>query len=211
MSSFTLPRKWQGASVWALYAVGLAPAIWSFYLGATGSLGADPVKTFERSLGLWALRFIIATLAVSPLRELGGPNLIRYRRALGLLAFYYALMHFTAYMVLDQRLDLHAVIADIIKRPYITIGMASLVMLVPLALTSNSYSIRKLGHNWNRLHKLVYLIAAGAALHFAMLVKVITLEPAIYIAIVALLLAYRPLRPYLKRRKKQRSVHQPAQ
>lgn len=87
MASFALPRKWQSASVWALYAAGLIPAGWYFYLGATGSLGADPVKTFERTLGLWALRFLIATLAVSPLRELGGPNLLRYRRALGLLTF----------------------------------------------------------------------------------------------------------------------------
>ena len=203
MAGFTLPKKWQGASVWALYAIGMMPAVFTFYLGATGSLGADPVKTFERTLGLWALRFLIATLAVSPLRDLTGINLLRYRRALGLLTFYYALMHFGAYMLLDQRLDLQAVIADIVKRPYITIGMACLLLLVPLAVTSNGYSIRKLGRKWNRLHKLVYLIAAGAALHFAMLVKVISLEPFVYISIVALLLAYRIVRPWLSHRRKK--------
>lgn len=119
-------------------------------------------------------------------------------------------MHFSAYMVLDQRLNFTAVIADIVKRPYITIGMACLLLLTPLALTSNSYSIRKLGQNWNRLHKLVYLIAAGAALHFAMLVKVITMEPFIYILVIAVLLAYRPLRPYLSQRRKRQRQSQPA-
>ncbi|MDO9416931.1 protein-methionine-sulfoxide reductase heme-binding subunit MsrQ [Pararhizobium sp.] len=205
ISSFTLPKRYHSASIWALYAIGLAPAVWTFYLGATGQLGADPVRTFERFLGLWALRFLILTLAITPLRDLAGINWLRYRRALGLLAFYYALMHLSVYMILDQALNLSAVIADVIKRPYITIGMASFLLLVPLAVTSNTWSIRRLGGNWNRLHKLIYLIAAGAALHFAMLVKVITLEPAIYIALVALLLAWRPIRPRYNRWKRAQS------
>jgi hypothetical protein len=97
----------------AIYAVGLIPAIWTFYLGLTDALGADPQKTLERTLGLWALRFLIIGLAISPLRQVGGPNLIRWRRAVGLLAFYYAAMHLSVYMLLDQGLDWTAIWADI--------------------------------------------------------------------------------------------------
>ncbi|WP_420963704.1 protein-methionine-sulfoxide reductase heme-binding subunit MsrQ [Brucella sp. IR073] len=181
--------------VWALYGVGFLPALWSFYLGSTGGLGADPVKAFEHALGLWALRFLILTLMVSPLRDLFSINLLRYRRALGLLAFYYAAMHFSVYMILDQALDLDAVVADIVKRPFITIGMASLVLLVPLAVTSNSWSIRRLGRNWVLLHRLVYLAAAGGAIHFILSKKTWQAEPVIYAAIIAALLLWRAVRP----------------
>ena len=146
----------------------------------------------ERTLGLWALRFLILTLAITPLRRLGGPSLIRYRRTLGLLAFYYALMHLSVYLVLDKDLDLAAIWADIVKRPYITVGMLAFTILVPLAVTSNNTSIRRLGGAaWARLHKLVYVAIAAAALHFIMLVKVWAVEPLIYAAIVAVLLGYR--------------------
>ncbi|PYE88365.1 protein-methionine-sulfoxide reductase heme-binding subunit MsrQ [Phyllobacterium leguminum] len=193
------------AFVWALYGVGLLPALWAFYLGSTGGLGADPVKEFEHRLGLWALRFIILTLMVSPLRDIFSINLLRYRRALGLLAFYYVLMHFSVYMILDQALDLNAVIADIAKRPFITIGMASLALLVPLAVTSNAWSIRRLGANWVKLHRLIYVAAAGGALHFMLSLKTWRPEPIIYAAIIAILLAWRILRPYfLKWRKSMR-------
>lgn len=117
----TLPRRYHSASIWMLYVIGLCPAAWYFYLAATGGLGFNPVKEFEHLLGIWALRFIIATLAITPLRDLAGINWIRYRRALGLLAFYYVLMHFSVYALLDLRLDLGAVGGDIVKRPYITI------------------------------------------------------------------------------------------
>ena len=129
----------------AIYIVGLQPALWTFYLGVVDQLGADPQKTLERTLGLWALRFLILCLAITPLRRLGGPNLVRYRRALGLLAFYYAAMHLSVYMLLDQGLDLAAIWADIIKRPYITVGMLAFAILVPLAVTSNAPMIRRLG------------------------------------------------------------------
>ncbi|MGO7427405.1 protein-methionine-sulfoxide reductase heme-binding subunit MsrQ, partial [Rhizobium ruizarguesonis] len=154
-----MPKRWQPASVWLLYVVGLLPAAWTFYLGATDQLGADTVKTFELFLGLWTIRFLILTLAVSPARELFGWNYLRYRRALGLLTFYYALMHFTVYMVLDQAMDIAAVINDVLKRPFIMFGMAALAMLIPLAVTSNNFSIRRLGKNWIWLHRLVYIIA----------------------------------------------------
>jgi len=203
IASAAAPR-WKSASVWLLYLVGLAPAAWQFYLGATGNLGADPVKTFELFLGLWAVRFLILTLAVSPVRELFGLNLIRYRRALGLLCFYYALMHFSAYLVLDQRLMISAVVADVTKRPFIMLGMAALTLLVPLALTSNAYSIQRLGRNWTRLHKLVYLIAVLGALHFSLATKVLSAEQYLYFSAIALLLGYRVVRPYLKARRKNR-------
>src|SRR5262249_1457047 len=149
----------------AIYILGMLPAVSTFYLGLTDQLGADPQKTLERTLGLWALRFLIVCLAVTPLRRLGGPNLVRYRRALGLLAFYYAAMHLTVYGVLDQGLNVAAIWADIVKRPYITIGMLAFLILVPLALTSNAPMIRRLGTAaWQRLHRLVYVAGARLSL-----------------------------------------------
>jgi sulfoxide reductase heme-binding subunit YedZ len=193
-----LPRKLHGPSIWALYAFGLVPAVWYFYQGATGGLGVNPVKTFEHLLGIWALRFIIATLAITPLRDLFGINWLRYRRALGLLAFYYVAMHFLVWLVLDRGLDFGSIAGDIAKRPYITIGMVCLISLVPLALTSNNWSIRRLGQRWNKLHRLIYPVALGGALHYLLAVKSMTLQPFVHIALVALLLAYRPLRkPFL--------------
>lgn len=198
----SLPKRLHGPSVWALYIIGLVPAAYAFYLGATGQLPGNPVKEFEHLLGIWALRFLIATLAITPLRDLFGINWLRYRRALGLLAFYYVLLHFLTYMVLDQSLNISAIVADIIKRPFITIGMAALVMLVPLALTSNAWSIRRLGQRWNTLHRLAYVITAAGALHFAMSVKVVGPEQAIYLALVALVLGWRAVRkPYLRRKR----------
>ncbi len=175
----------------AIYIVGMVPAVWYFYAGINNQLGADPLNVLERALGLWALRFLVAGLAITPLRRIGGPNLIRYRRAIGLLAFYYAALHLTTYLVLDQGLDLAAIWADIVKRPYITVGMLAFIVLVPLAVTSNGPSIRRLGARWNKLHRLVYVAAAAGALHFIMLVKVWPLEPLIYAALVAGLLLFR--------------------
>ncbi len=200
--SFSLPKRWQPASVWALYAVGLLPAAWTFYLGASDQLGADPVKTFELFLGLWTIRFLILTLAVSPVRDLLGWNYLRYRRALGLLTFYYALMHFTVYMVLDQALDLSAVLDDVLKRPFIMFGMAGLALLVPLAVTSNNFSIRKMGMKWIWLHKLIYIIAAAGALHFALSTKILDVEQYIYVGLIILLILYRSWRPIAKSRKR---------
>ena len=166
----------------AIYIAGMVPAVWTFYLGLTDQLGADPQNTLERTLGLWALRFLIVALAITPLRRLGGPSLIRYRRAIGLLAFYYACLHLTVYLVLDKGLDLAAIWADIVKRPYITVGMLAFTILVPLAVTSNNAMVRRLGSRaWQRLHRLVYVATAAAAIHFVMLVKSWwTPEPAIY-------------------------------
>lgn len=199
-------RFWRSGSIWLLYAVGFVPAVWYFYLGATGQIPGNSVKEFEHILGIWALRFLLATLAVTPLRDLAGVNLIRYRRALGLLAFWYVVMHFLTYMILDQSLNLAAIVEDIAKRPFITIGMACLAMLLPLAATSNSFSIRKLGARWGKLHRLVYVIVLGGALHFAMSVKVVTAEPFIYMALAILLVLYRPARPHIMRWRRQRKL-----
>src|SRR5688500_15969236 len=127
----TPPRR--AAANWnyirtGIYWLGAMPAVWTFYLAVADRLGADPMKTLEQTLGLWALRFLIVSLAITPLRRLGGPNLLRYRRAFGLLAFFYALTHLLVYMVLDQGLDLVAIGRDILKRPYITIGMAAFLI-----------------------------------------------------------------------------------
>lgn len=203
VSSASASRLWRAGGVWALYAAGFVPAVWYFYLGATGQIPGNVVKEFEHLLGIWALRFLIAALAVTPLRDLAGVNLMRYRRALGLLAFWYVTMHFATYMILDQNLNFSAILADIAKRPFITIGMACFVLLIPLALTSNAFSIRRLGPNWNRLHRLSYVIVLGGATHYAMSVKVVTAEPFVYLLLAVVLVAYRLVRPAILRRRRQ--------
>ncbi len=201
------PAKLALASIppWLLYPVGLAPAVWYFYLGVADQLGADPLKTLERTLGVWALRFLIAALAITPLRQSFGINLLRYRRQLGLLAFYYVVLHLTTYLVLDQGLDFGAIWADIMKRWYITIGMTGFALLVPLAVTSNNASIRRLGGRaWRRLHWLVYGAIALAAWHFIMVVKSWPSRPLVYASIVLALLLYRVVRRLLQSERKRR-------
>lgn len=200
--------NWRPASVWTLYALGLAPAMWQFYLGAAGGLGADPVKTFELFLGLWTIRFLLLTLAVTPVRDLFGWNLLRYRRALGLLTFYYALMHVAVYAILDQALIFPAIVEDVVKRPFIMFGMAGLVLLVPLAATSNNFSIRRMGRKWTWLHRLVYATAICGALHYALSTKVLSGEQYFYIGLIVLLLGFRIARPVLIQ--KRRAARKPA-
>lgn len=179
-----------------VYAVGLAPAVWTFALAFADALGPDPAKTLERTLGLWALRFLVAGLAITPLMKLGGINLVRYRRAIGLIAFYYAALHLTAYAAFDLGLDWPSIWRDIVKRPYIAIGFAGFVILIPLAVTSSDRMIRRLGAvAWRRLHRLTYLAAIAATTHHLLLVKVVTLEPLAYAGSIMLLLALRLLPP----------------
>ena len=187
----------------AVYLVGASPGAWVFYEGFTDQLGADPVNTLERTLGLWALRFLVIGLAITPLRRLGGPNLVRYRRAIGLLAFFYAASHLCTYVYYDLELDFSAVWKEIVKRPYITVGFAAFLILVPLAITSNNAMIKRLGGpNWNRLHKLVYAASALGAIHYLMVVKTWKIgsgTPIIYAVLVLALLAFR-LVVYLQKR-----------
>lgn len=205
MASFTLSARQKSFSVWALYAVGLLPGLYAFYLGIVGDLGADPVREFEHRLGLWALRLLCLGLAVTPLRDLLKINLIAYRRALGLLAFYYVLAHFAIYLTLDRGLIFSSILGDILKRPYIMLGMLGLILLIPLAVTSNRWSIRKLGSKWNTLHKASYVVLAAGLLHFVLSRKSFTLEPATYTAIVIVLLGYRLIRPKIMAAKRKKS------
>ncbi|MGQ8630758.1 protein-methionine-sulfoxide reductase heme-binding subunit MsrQ [Agrobacterium sp. DKPNP3] len=200
----SLPKRYQPAAIWALYVIGLAPGVWYFYLAATGGLGFNPVKDFEHLLGIWALRFLCLGLLVTPLRDLFNLNLIAYRRALGLIAIYYVLAHFTVYLVLDRGLVFSSIADDILKRPYIMLGMAGLIMLLPLALTSNRWSIRELGSRWNTLHKLVYLVLIVGVLHFVLARKSITLEPMFYISTMMVLLGYRLVRKPILQYKRAR-------
>jgi methionine sulfoxide reductase heme-binding subunit len=187
----------------AIYIAGMMPAMWYFTCGLTDQLGADPQKTLERLLGLWALRFLVLTLAITPLRRLGLYNLVRYRRAIGLVAFYYGVLHLAVYTGLDQGFDLSAIFADIIKRPYITVGMLAFAILVPLAITSNAPMIRRLGGGtWQKLHRWVYVAAVAAAIHFTMVVKAWPVEPLIYGALIAGLLLFRLV---LRLQKQQRT------
>jgi sulfoxide reductase heme-binding subunit YedZ len=158
------------------------------------SLGANPIEELIHQLGKWGLKFLLITLAVTPLRKLTGWNwLIRFRRMLGLFAFFYVLLHFLVYAGLDQRFGLAVIIEDIAKRPFITIGMAALLLLLPLALTSTKGMMRRLGKRWQKLHRLVYVIAILGVWHFYWQVKLDTLEALIYVSILAVLLGYRLL------------------
>jgi sulfoxide reductase heme-binding subunit YedZ len=163
--------------------------------GVSGmSLGANPIEELIHRLGKWGLNFLLITLAVTPVRKLTGMNwLIRFRRMLGLFAFFYLLMHFLAYAGLDQRFDLPVIVEDIVERPYITIGISALLLLVPLAVTSTNAMMRRLGSRWQKLHRLIYLIAMLGVVHFYWQVKKDILEPLIYISILAVLLGYRLL------------------
>ncbi|MBC2773973.1 protein-methionine-sulfoxide reductase heme-binding subunit MsrQ [Rhizobium sp. AQ_MP] len=201
-----LPARYKPASIWVLYAVGLMPGLYAFYLGIYGGLGADPVRAFEHLLGLWAFRFLCLGLAVTPLRDLFGINLIAYRRALGLIAFYYVLAHFAVYLTLDRGMILSSIAGDLLKRPYIMLGMAGLLMLIPLALTSNQWSIRRLGPRWNRLHKLTYPILIVAILHYALSLKVIDPEAAFYIVVTIVLIGYRLVRPKIMERRRAKRM-----
>ena len=158
------------------------------------SLGANPIEELIHQLGKWGLKFLLITLAVTPLRKLMGWNwLIRFRRMLGLFAFFYVLLHFLVYAGLDQRFELTAIIEDIAERPYITIGVSALLLLLPLAVTSTKGMMRRLGKRWQKLHRLVYVIAILGVWHFYWQVKLDTLEALIYVSILAVLLGYRLL------------------
>ncbi|MEC8667747.1 MAG: protein-methionine-sulfoxide reductase heme-binding subunit MsrQ [Pseudomonadota bacterium] len=183
---------------WVLYIVGAVPPIWLFIAGLTGGLGVDPVKAMEHQMGEWALWLLIAGLCITPLRRFAGINLLRFRRAIGLLAFFYIVGHLLVWLVLDVQI-LSQIWRDILKRPYITIGMGAFVLLIPLAVTSNNLSIRRMGARWRQLHKLVYLAAVLGAVHFVMLVKGFQYEPLIYLGVVLALLALRL--PILSRRR----------
>jgi sulfoxide reductase heme-binding subunit YedZ len=184
----------------------LALLVWNVWHGHTS---ANPAEDILLTTGIWALRFLLATLAITPMRRLTGWNrLIQYRRMLGLMAFFYACVHLTSYLAFDRLFQFDEIAADIAKRPFITLGMLAFALMVPLAVTSTKGWIRRLGRRWQALHRLVYLSAIAAALHFIWKVKVVVGEPIYYAAVLAILLVFRlyvRLGPALRGR--QRPTH----
>ena len=175
----------------------------AFSLAGLG-LGANPIEELLHELGRWGLKLLLLTLLITPLRRWTGWNwLIGFRRMLGLFAFFYVVLHFAVYAILDQGLDMSAIIEDVLKRPYITLGMAGLLMLIPLAATSTRAMMRRLGKRWQKLHRLIYVIAIVAVWHFYWQVKLDTLEPAVYALILAGLLGVRVFYARKSRLRKQ--------
>ena len=184
----------------ALFVAALVPVAWLVWAAFTGHLGVNPAETIQLQTGRWALRFLLITLTVTPVRRVTGWNaVIQYRRMLGLFAFFYATLHFTSYIVLDQYFAFDAMMGDVIKRPFITVGFAAFVLMLPLALTSTKGWIRRLGRRWQTLHRLVYLSALCAVVHFAWKVKVIVGEPVLYAGVLTVLLGFRAVRAFRKR------------
>jgi methionine sulfoxide reductase heme-binding subunit len=176
----------------AVYLLGLVPLAWLVGLGFTGGLGADPVKAVEHSLGLTGLQLIVAGLCVTPLRAVTGISLLRFRRALGLMAFLYVTLHLLVWVLLDLQLRWAEMGADIVKRPYILAGFIGFLLMVPLAATSNDRAVRRMGAlAWRQLHRLTYGVALAGAIHFLWLVKTWRAEPVVYLAAILALLAVR--------------------
>jgi sulfoxide reductase heme-binding subunit YedZ len=175
------------------FAASLGPLAYLVSGAMQGGLGANPIETITRSTGVWTLRFMLITLAVTPLRRLSGWNeLIRFRRMLGLFAFFYGTLHLVTYVWLDQFFDWAAIVKDVAKRPFITAGFSAYVLLVPLALTSTAGMIRRLGGRaWRRLHRLAYAAAALGVVHYWWLVKADIRPPRNYAIVLALLLLVR--------------------
>ena len=176
--------------VWLVWLAGLMPSVWFLYLGLTGGLGVEPIKALEHELGKVALQLLVVGLAITPMRRYLGLNLIRFRRAIGLLTFTYVVLHLLVWLVLDVQ-DLARVWADIVKRPYVTIGFVAFVLMIPLAVTSNNLSVRRLGPQWRRLHRLTYVVAVLGAVHFIWLSKGFQIEPLVYLGVILTLLVLR--------------------
>ncbi len=188
-----------------IFAASLIPLAWVVWGASTDNLGANPIDEIQLQTGRWALRFLALSLAISPLRRLTGWNsVIRYRRTFGLFAFFYATLHLINFIAIDKFFDVGDIVEDIAKHLYITVGMATWLALVPLALTSTRSSIRRLGgRRWNRLHQLVYVAAIGGTVHYLWAVKKDTLYPLLYFALFAVLLGYRAWMWLAKRQQPQ--------
>jgi sulfoxide reductase heme-binding subunit YedZ len=175
-----------------VFLLALVPAGYLGYRTYTNDLGVNPAETLQLETGEWALKFLIITLAVTPVRRLTGWNrVIQFRRMLGLFAFFYACLHFLTYIVLDKYFAFGEMMADVVKRPFITAGFVAFVAMVPLAITSTNGWIRRLGRRWQVLHRLIYVSGAAAAVHFVWKVKVVIGEPIYYALAIALLLGFR--------------------
>jgi sulfoxide reductase heme-binding subunit YedZ len=176
----------------AAFGVCLIPFGQLLYNGYQGDLGANPIETITRFTGSWALIILFASLSITPLRRLTGwTDLIKFRRMLGLFAFFYVLLHFSTFLVLDHFFDFDRIGKDIVKRPYVTVGFTGFILMIPLAITSTAKMIRRLGKRWQQLHRLVYLVGIAGVIHFYWLVKSDIRRPAQYGAVLAVLLGYR--------------------
>lgn len=170
----------------------LTPFAWLVTRVLTGRLGINPVEDLELTTGIWALRFLVFTLLVTPVRRLTGWNrLIQYRRMLGLFTFFYAFLHVSTYVGVDQFFAFRLIVKDVVKRPFITMGFIAFVLMVPLAVTSTKGWIRRLGRRWQVLHRLIYISAVCAAIHYLWKVKVMIGSPVYYAAAIGALLAFR--------------------
>ncbi|NQV13834.1 sulfoxide reductase heme-binding subunit YedZ [bacterium] len=175
-----------------VFTAALLPVAYLIFGLVGDKLGANPIETLLHKTGFWTLTFLMITLSVSPVRKLSNWNkIIKFRRMLGLFAFFYACLHFTIYLGLDRQFEWQEIVEDLSKRPYITIGFTALVMLVPLAITSTKGWIRKLGKRWQKLHRLIYVIATAGVVHFWWLVKKDITEPLIFALILSLLMTFR--------------------
>lgn len=185
----------------AVFVAALLPVLWAVWQGMSGDLGANPIETITHRTGDWTLRFLLLTLTVTPLRRWTGWNwLQRLRRMLGLYAFFYAVLHLTTYLWLDKFFLWGEIAADILERPFITVGFASFLILVPLAATSTKGMMRRLSRRWGQLHRGVYAAVILGVLHFWWLVKADIREPAIYAGLTALLLGLRVWWAWARRR-----------
>jgi len=183
-----------------LFLLASLPAAWLLLDALNGNLSANPVEDLTYRSGDWALRFLLITLAISPLKAATGwASLIRYRRMLGLFAFFYVLLHFLVWLALDHYWEFSEIAGDIVKRPYITVGFSAFIMLFLLAVTSNRKAMRKLGRNWKKLHQLVYPAAVLGVLHYLWLVKADMQQPLIYAGILVLLLLFRRFKSMAKK------------
>lgn len=195
MARFTPSPRAVGAIKAVLFVVALLPLarLAAGVVAFPDWLGANPAEYITRSVGDWTLRFLLLTLAVTPLRRLTGWHwLLRLRRMLGLFAFFYGVVHFASYIAFDHVFVIGEILKDIVKRPFITVGVAALLLMTPLAITSTNAMVRRLGaRRWTALHRLVYPIAILGVVHFWMMVKRDVTEPAIYAAVLAALLGYR--------------------
>jgi len=195
-----------------VFTLALVPLLRLAVLGLLGELGANPIEMITHQTGLWALTLLLVTLSITPLRRITGQLwLIQYRRMLGLFAFFYAVLHMLTYVWLDQFFNVHAMLKDIVKRPFITMGSAAFLMLVPLALTSTQSAIRRLGRRWQQLHRLVYCSAVAGVIHFLWLVKKDIRQPLIYALVLTALLGYRILAAVLKRYSSRQVPHAASQ
>lgn len=196
----------------AVFIAALGPLAWLVYNAWLGELGANPIETITNTTGIWTLRFIVITIAITPVRWLTKWNLIiNFRRMLGLFAFFYGSIHFMIYFVLDRSLMFDGLWEDIVKRPYITMGFTGFVLMIPLALTSTKGWIRRLGgQRWNLLHKLVYFTAILGVIHYWWKVKLDVTDPMVYAAMVGVLLGARFVRSLTKRQASRATRPAPA-